>query len=118
MLSTESAKKLLHQQGIFHEQYNSIYPLCLAGIVGYPNQKTLLFLDSNATINQDSLYTSIYIKKTFTGPGTNYNSFIHSSFINNSASTLNFFTNNGYLPLPSFLIKLSINFYTLYFHQK
>ena len=43
-----------------------------------------------------NLSSSIFRKKTFTGPGTNYNSFINSSFINNSVSTLNFVTNNTF----------------------
>ena len=66
-------------------------------IVGYSNHNILPFLDCNVTTNQDiNLSTSIFRKKTFTGPGTNYNSFINSSFINNSVSTLNFVTNNSY----------------------
>ena len=66
-------------------------------IVEYSNHKILPFLDCNVTTNQDiNLSSSIFRKKTFTGPGTNYNSFINSSFINNSVSTLNFVTNNSY----------------------
>ena len=67
-------------------------------IVEYSNHKILPFLDCNVTTNQDiNLSSSIFSKKkTFTGPGTNYNSFINSSFINNSVSTLNFVTNNSY----------------------
>ena len=84
----------------------------------YPKLKTLPFLDCDVTINLDNLSTSIYRreKKTFTGPGTNYNSFINSSFINNYVTMLNFLTNNG--NPHTFLITLSINFYTLYFHRK
>ena len=66
-------------------------------IVEYSNHKILPFLDCNVTTNQDiNLSSSIFRKKTFTGPGTNYNSFINSSFINNSVSTLNFVNNNSY----------------------
>ena len=58
--------------------------------------KTLRFLDCDVTIDQNNLSTSIYRrKKTFTCPGTDYNSFINSSFINNYVTTLNFLTNNG-----------------------
>ena len=66
--------------------------------VKYSNHKTLTFLDCNVTINQDKFSTSIFRKKikTFTGPGTNYYSFINSSFINNSVSTLNIFITNYY----------------------
>ena len=67
--------------------------------VKYSNHKTLPFLDCNVTINQDNLSTSLFRKKkikTFTGPGTNYYSFINSSFINNSVSTLNIFITNYY----------------------
>ena len=66
--------------------------------VKYSNHKTLPFLDCNVTINQDNLSNSLFRKKikTFTGPGTNYYSFINSSFINNSVSTLNIFITNYY----------------------
>ena len=68
--------------------------------VEYPKLKTLRFLDCDVTINQNNLSTSIYRrkKKTFTCPGTYYNSFINSSFINNYVTTLNFLTNNGSPP--------------------
>ena len=67
--------------------------------VEYPKLKTLRFLDCDVTIDQDNLSTSIYRrKKTFTCPGTDYNSFINSSFINNYVTTLNFLTNNGSPP--------------------
>ena len=67
-------------------------------IVEYSNHKILPLLDCNVTSNQDiNLSSSIFRKKkTFTGPGTNYNSFINSSFKNNSVSTLNFVNNNRY----------------------
>ena len=67
-------------------------------IVEYSNHKILPFLDCNVTTNQDIILSSSIFrrKKTFTGLGTNYNSFINSSFINNSVSTLNFVTNNIY----------------------
>ena len=66
-------------------------------IVEYSNHKILPFLDCNVTTNQDiNLSSSIFRKKTFTGPGTNFKSFINSSFINNSVSTLNFVTYNSY----------------------
>ena len=83
--------------------------------VEYPNYNHLSFLDCNVTISQDNLSTSIYIK-TFTVPGTNYNSFINNNFKNNYVSTLNFLTNNGY-PF-AYLKTLSRNFDTLYFHRK
>ena len=72
-------------------------------IVEYSNHKILPFLDCNVTTNQDiNLSSSIFRKKkTFTGPGTNYNSFINSSFINNSVthliSLLTMVTNNTFL---------------------
>ena len=59
---------------------------------------------------QDNPLQYIEEKKTFTSPGTDYNSFINSSFINNYVTTLNFLTNNG--SPHSFLITLAINFYT------
>ena len=38
-----------------------------------------------------------YLENKITGPGINFNSFINSSYMNNnSVSTLNFVTNNGY----------------------
>ena len=37
-----------------------------------------------------------YLENTVSGPGTNYNNFINSSVINDSVSTPNFFTSNGY----------------------
>ena len=64
-------------------------------IVKYPNYKTLPFLYCDGPINQVNFPTSIYMKK-FTGPCTNYISFVNSSFINNSFHTLNFFTCYGY----------------------
>ena len=67
--------------------------------VEYPILKTLRFLDCDVTINLDNLSTSIYRrKKTFTCPGTDYNSFINSSFMNNYVTSLNFLTNNGSPP--------------------
>ena len=72
MQSAESPKKLLLQKVIFHHQYDSIYTL-------------------------GSNLVNMY-KLPFTVPGTNNNSFINSSLINNSVSTLHFLTNNGYPP--------------------
>ena len=37
-----------------------------------------------------------YLENTVSGPGTNYNNFINSSVMNDSVSTPNFFTSNGY----------------------
>ena len=49
--------------------------------VVYPNHNHLPSLDCNVTIYQlgQSFHFNIYIK-TFTGPDTNYNSVINSSF--------------------------------------
>ena len=61
-----------------------------------------------------TIFTLQYIKKCIHWLWHyNYNSFINSSFINNSVSTLNLFTYSGYPPY--ILITLSINLYTLYF---
>ena len=88
-------------------------------IVEYSNHKILPFIDRNVTTNQDiNLSCSIFRKKkTFTGPGINYNSFINSSSMNNnSVSTLNFVTNNGYSEIHFW--KHFIYFYTLYLYRK
>ena len=47
----------------------------------------------NIKLTVENLYHKT--NKTFTSPGTNCNSFMSSSFINNSVSTLNFIVNNS-----------------------
>ena len=64
-------------------------------LVNYQNYKTSPFLHCNGPINQVNFPISIYTKKKITSPGTNYISYMNSCFINNSVSSLNFFTCNG-----------------------
>ena len=94
----------------------------------YPTGNSLPFLDCNVSFSNGTFSTSVYRKATFTGLGTNFNSYVHSGFKLNAIRTLihrayhlsssyilfdaeikflrNFFSNNGF---PQYLVDNTIH---------